>query len=206
MALKAAPQPAPEIVVATPGTAPAVRLLEAAVESFAEVGYHATTTRSIAKRARMSPAAVYVHYESKLDLLKLISKMGHEGARETLETALAVEGTEKERIRAAIYAFARWHVDNQTTARVVQYEYRHIPSREREGIRRLRRRMQAAVAEVIARGVGSGEFRTPDPSGAALAIVSMCVDLSRWYSEKETRSPDEIGELYSQIALRILGC
>lgn len=206
MTMKLVAGPAPGVVVGSPPTAPAIRLLQAAVESFAEVGYHATTTRSIAKRARMSPAAVYVHYESKLHLLKLISKMGHEGAQQTLETALTIEGSEKERIRAAIYAFARWHVDNQTTARVVQYEYRHIPSREREGIRRLRRRMQADVAEVITRGVGSGEFTTPDPAGAALAIVSMCVDLSRWYSEKETRSPDEIGELYSQIALTILGC
>jgi AcrR family transcriptional regulator len=189
-----------------PNTATAVRLLEAAVESFAEVGYHATTTRRIAARAKMSPAAVYVHYKSKLQLLKLISKMGHERARETLEAALAIEGSDEERMRAAIYAFARWHVDNQTTARVVQYEYRHLPSRDREGIRRLRRRMQADVAEVIAQGVASGEFNTPDAAGASLAIVSMCVDLARWYSEKETRSPDEIGELYSQIALKILGC
>ena len=175
------------------------------MDSFAEVGFHATTTRRIAARAKLSPAAVYVHYKSKIQLLMLISKMGHESARETLETALAVEGTAAERIRSAIYAFARWHVDNQTTARVVQYEYRHLPSRDRESIRKLRRRMQADVEEVIRLGCEKGEFTTPDPAGAALAIVSLCVDLSRWYSAKEPRSPDEIGELYSAIALRILG-
>ena len=189
---------------AASNTATPLRLLHAAIESFADVGYHATTTREIAARAKMSPAAVYVHYKSKLQLLKLISKMGHERARDTLEAALAVEGTNRDRMHSAVYAFARWHVDNQTIARVVQYEYRHLPPRDREVIRRLRRRMQADVAEVVVRGIEAGEFTTPDPFGAALAIVSMCVDLARWYSDKERRPPNEIGELYAHIALKIL--
>jgi AcrR family transcriptional regulator len=41
------------------------KLLVAAVEAFAERGYHATTTRDIAGRAGMSPAALYIHYKTK---------------------------------------------------------------------------------------------------------------------------------------------
>ncbi|MGW3416419.1 helix-turn-helix domain-containing protein, partial [Streptomyces sp. NPDC000888] len=44
------------------------RLLVAAVEAFAERGYHATTTRDIAGRAGMSPAALYIHYKTKEEL------------------------------------------------------------------------------------------------------------------------------------------
>src|SRR5919109_2003429 len=54
------------------------RLLVAAVEAFAERGYHATTTRDIAGRAGMSPAALYIHYKTKEELLFQISKVGHE--------------------------------------------------------------------------------------------------------------------------------
>nr|MDT0526602.1 helix-turn-helix domain-containing protein [Streptomyces sp. DSM 41633] len=50
------------------------RLLVAAVDSFAERGYHATTTRDIAGRAGMSPAALYIHYKTKEELLHRISK------------------------------------------------------------------------------------------------------------------------------------
>ena len=53
------------------------RLLVAAVEAFAERGYHATTTRDIAGRAGMSPAALYIHYKTKEELLHRISRIGH---------------------------------------------------------------------------------------------------------------------------------
>ncbi len=39
------------------------RLINAAVDAFAENGFAGTTTRDIASRAGMSPAAVYVHHD-----------------------------------------------------------------------------------------------------------------------------------------------
>ena len=53
-------------------------MLIAAAHAFADRGYHATTTRDIASLAGMSPAAVYIHYRSKEELLFQISKIGHE--------------------------------------------------------------------------------------------------------------------------------
>src|SRR4051794_6434574 len=54
------------------------RLLMGAVDAFAERGYHATTTRDIASRAGMSPAALYVHYRSKEELLFQLIRIGHQ--------------------------------------------------------------------------------------------------------------------------------
>src|SRR5580658_7099946 len=45
------------------------RILLAAVECFAKTGFHAASTRDIAKKAKLSPAAVYVHFHSKEELL-----------------------------------------------------------------------------------------------------------------------------------------
>ena len=53
------------------------RLVTAAVAAFSAHGFHATTTRNIAARAGMSPAAVYVHHASKEELLFAISRDGH---------------------------------------------------------------------------------------------------------------------------------
>jgi AcrR family transcriptional regulator len=183
----------------------AQRLLDAAIDSFADVGYHATTTRGLADRAGMSPAAVYVHYASKLELLHTISRIGHEDARRCLEEALAVEGTHRERVENGIREFAAWHAENQTIARVVQYEYRALPAEAREDIKVLRREMQAHVEDAIRRGVESGWFVVDDVSDAALAIVSMCVDIARWYSSHERRSPRELGEIYAGLSMRLLG-
>lgn len=68
----------------------AQRLLVAAIETFAERGYHATTTRDIAARAAMSPAAVYIHYPTKEDLLYQIMMVGHQRALTVIKDA--VEG------------------------------------------------------------------------------------------------------------------
>src|SRR5690349_19524093 len=67
--------------------AAARRLLTGAVDAFAERGFQATTTRDIASRAGMSPAALYVHYPSKERLLFEISLYGHRAALEILTTA-----------------------------------------------------------------------------------------------------------------------
>lgn len=63
------------------------RLLVAAVDAFAERGYHATTTRDIAGRAGMSPAALYIHYKTKEELLHRISRIGHDRALKIMRDA-----------------------------------------------------------------------------------------------------------------------
>lgn len=68
------------------------RLLRAAVESFAERGFHATTTRDIATGAGMSPAALYIHYPSKAALLAEISRAGHAAALALVRAAVAAWG------------------------------------------------------------------------------------------------------------------
>jgi AcrR family transcriptional regulator len=188
-----------------PAGAAAQRLLDAAIESFAAIGYHATTTRDIADRAGMSPAAVYVHYNSKLDLLQTISRRGHEDARRCLEEGLAVEGTHQERVANGIRMFAKWHAENQTVARVVQYEYRALPTEARVEIKALRRQMQRDLEDAVRRGADAGRFVIEDVAGAALAIVSLCVDIARWYSPNERRSPDDLGALYAKLAIKMLG-
>ncbi len=67
--------------------AAARRLLTGAIDAFAERGFQATTTRDIASRAGMSPAALYVHYPSKERLLFEISLYGHHAALAILQSA-----------------------------------------------------------------------------------------------------------------------
>ena len=180
------------------------RLFHAALESFAEVGYHAATTRDIAERAGMSPAAVYVHYKSKLDLLAAINHVGYESARECLEVAMTTGETHSERVANGIRAFAAWHGENHTLSRVVQYEYTALSGPAREEIRVLRRRMQRDVELAIRDGIEAGEFAPVDYAGAALALVSCCVDIARWYAPGSSRSPADLGDLYADLSLRML--
>ncbi|WP_217141488.1 TetR/AcrR family transcriptional regulator [Streptomyces sp. AC627_RSS907] len=181
------------------------RLLVAAVEAFAERGYHATTTRDIAGRAGMSPAALYIHYKTKEELLHRISRIGHDRALAILRTASQGEGGATERLADAVSSFVRWHAGRRTTARVVQYELDALGPEARDEILALRRQVDAEVRGIIEEGVASGEFDVPDVRGTTLAVLSLCIDVARWFNVNGPRTPDEVGALYADLVLRMVG-
>ncbi|OEJ38282.1 TetR family transcriptional regulator [Streptomyces agglomeratus] len=180
------------------------KLLVAAVEAFAERGYHATTTRDIAGRAGMSPAALYIHYKTKEELLHRISRIGHDKALEILQAASQAPGTAAERLDGAVRSFVRWHAERHTTARVVQYELDALSDEHRSEIVELRRRTDAAVRRILNDGVEAGEFDVPDVPGTTLAVLSLCIDVARWFNAQGRRTPDEVGELYADLVLRMV--
>ncbi len=181
------------------------RLLLAAVEAFAERGYHATTTRDIAGRAGMSPAALYIHYKTKEELLHKISRIGHEKAVEILRTAARAEGGPAERLADAVSSFVRWHARGRTTARVVQYELDSLGPEARAEILGLRRQVDAEVRGIIEDGVRTGDFDVIDVQGTTLAVLSLCIDVARWFNVDGPRTPEEVGALYADLVLRMVG-
>lgn len=51
------------------------RLLQAATEVFAEVGYHAATTRAIASRAEVNLASIHYHFGDKAELYREVFRL-----------------------------------------------------------------------------------------------------------------------------------
>jgi AcrR family transcriptional regulator len=181
------------------------RLMLAGVESFARRGYHATTTRDIASGAGMSPAALYVHFPSKAALLFAISRYGHEQTLALVENVVARVQDPAERMRLLIEDFVAWHARRHTVARVVQYELQALPDREYEIVAELRRRIERIVREVIADGAESGAFTVTDPRTAARAVLSLGVDVARWYTDRTRPTPTALGQEYGELVLRMLG-
>jgi AcrR family transcriptional regulator len=181
------------------------RLLLGAVDAFAERGFHATTTRDIASRAGMSPAALYIHYRTKEELLYQISRVGHERSVAILGEAATVEGTVADRLDFAVRTFVRWHAEHHTTARVVQYELAALCDEHYAEIVGLRRRTEEVLRGLLEDGVTAGEFTVPDVRGTVVAILSLCIDVARWFRPGGPRTPEEIGGLYAGLVLRMVG-
>ncbi|MET9484895.1 TetR/AcrR family transcriptional regulator [Streptomyces sp. NPDC006638] len=180
------------------------RLMVAAVEAFAERGYHATTTRDIASRAGMSPAALYIHFKTKEELLHRISRIGHDRALALLTDAADGGGTATRRLDEVVRRFVRWHAERHTTARVVQYELDALAPEHRAEIVELRRRSDAVVRRILTDGVRDGEFDVPDVPGTTLAVLSLCIDVARWFNVAGRRTADEVGALYADLVLRMV--
>jgi AcrR family transcriptional regulator len=181
------------------------RLLDAAARAFADRGFHATTTRDIASRAGLSPAGVYVHFDSKEALLYALSRRGHEAALELVRASTMLPGTPTERVARVMSGFATWHAEHYEVARVVQYEFPHLLPAHREEVLDLRKDIDRAVRALLEEGLATGEFEVADVSDTALALMSLCIDVARWYGPGVRRSPAVIGRTYASLGLRLLG-
>ncbi|TQJ51474.1 TetR/AcrR family transcriptional regulator [Phycicoccus sp. SLBN-51] len=182
----------------------AVRLMEAAADAFAAKGFHATTTRDIASHAGLSPAGVYVHFASKEDLLFQLSREGHEAARDMLVAAASAAGSPTEALRSIMAVFSQWHAEHFRVARIVQYEFQNLTAEHREAVLGLRKEIDSVVRDVLTAGVTSGEFTVTDVPDTALALLSMAVDVARWYDPEIKRTPEAIGRTYGELGLRLV--
>lgn len=181
------------------------RLLDAAVAAFAEKGFHGTTTRDIAAAASVSSAALYVHHKSKEELLYLISRSGHEDTLQLVLDAIASSDDPAAQLRKVIHDFAVNHARGRTMARIVNYELAALTPEHYAEIRDIRHRIETEIRELVERGVAAGIFNTPDPRMAAVALLSLGIDIARWYHEDGRWSPEDIATRYADMALRIVG-
>ena len=182
----------------------AVRIMLAAADAFADKGFHATTTRDIASRAGLSPAGVYVHFASKEVLLFELSRRGHARARDLLVAAADQAATPTEALRALIGGFSRWHAEHYELGRIVQFEFRHLSPEHREAVLGLRKEIDGVVAGVLRDGVATGEFEVDDVPVTALALLSMAIDVARWYAPDVRRTPADIETSYGDLAVRLV--
>jgi AcrR family transcriptional regulator len=182
------------------------RLLLAALAAFAKHGFQAATTREIGEGAGMSPAAVYVHYKSKSDLLFEISRIGHQSVLGEVEEALREAPQDpEERVRRFVAAFAKWHADHHVVARVIQYELKALPKRQFRQIAELRNRFEQLLAAELKAGVKAGTFDVPELEATTLAILSLCIDLARWYHPADDhKTSEQVGEFYAGLVARMI--
>jgi AcrR family transcriptional regulator len=181
------------------------RLLDAAVKAFAEHGFHGTSTRDIAVAAGMSPAGVYIHYKSKEELLYRISRRGHDNSRRLMEVALAASDDPAEQLAEFMRSFALDHARNHTQGRVVNSEFEALNPQHRTEIRRIRAEIERGVCGIVESGTRSGVFTTADPEKAAVALLSLSIDIARWYHDEGRWRPEDVAEFYADLALKMVG-
>lgn len=181
------------------------KLLTSAVRCFAANGYHATTTRDIAAGVGLSPAAMYVHFPTKERVLLEIVRSAHEHALDDLAAPEVVRAGDAEAtLRALISRYTAWHARHHVAARVAQYELSGLTAEHYEEILRLRHRTNEVFRHAVARGVADGTFHPVDVNRVVRAMLSLAIDLIRWYRLDGADHPDDLGAFYADLALRML--
>lgn len=180
------------------------RLLDAAVEVFAEHGFGGTATRDIAARAGRSPAAVYVHHPSKEDLLFAICEYGHRDALACLQAAYDGSSDPVERIHQMVARFSLWHLENLRLARVVQYELQSLTPEHRAEIVALRREFHRLMRTALEAGNRDEIFDVDDVHRTAHSLLSLGIDLVRWFDPGVDPDLNTIATHNADLAVRVV--
>ncbi|MEW1910418.1 TetR/AcrR family transcriptional regulator [Kitasatospora sp. NPDC085895] len=181
------------------------RLMAAGLECFARQGYHATTTRDIAAAAGMSSAALYVHFPSKAALLFEIVRSGHEQILAVVDRAVTGAGDPVVRMGRLAREFTEWHARRHAVARVVAYELKSLPEDDYRTVVDLRRRIEHLTQGLVREGIEAGVFEVRDVQAAGRAVLSLGIDVARWYEDRMRTSPRALGQQYADLVLRMLG-
>ncbi|WP_328437320.1 TetR family transcriptional regulator C-terminal domain-containing protein [Streptomyces sp. NBC_00457] len=148
-------------------------LLKAAIEQIEARGVAAVRIADVATALGVSNALVLYHFSTKEKLVAAAFTHAAEADLAQLRRLLGRRTTALRRLRTAV----RWYAPTgQAKGWRLWIEGWAAALREpalREVTRDLDKEWKAAIAEVIAEGVAAGEFRCPDPTGAALRLTAL---------------------------------
>ena len=180
------------------------QMLIAAVECFADKGFHATTTRDIAKMAEMSPAALYMHFKDKNEVLFRIMLIVATVVLDRMKTSAAAHVDPVQRLRALVHAQVQAHASLRTAVRVVDREFDTLPQELRRRIVELRDESEALYMTVLEDGRKKGVFHFADVRVTLLAIYSMAVSVARWFRPEGPHTEAEIAVIYQELAVAMV--
>lgn len=167
--------------------------LAAALETFAEHGYHGTSVREIASRANLSVPGLYHHYPSKQSLLQGLLERTMIDLLTRSEQAVAEAGGDPvARFDAVVESLLRFHMYRQAQAFVGSTEIRSLDAAYKPTYVGHRDRQQRMVDDIVFAGVESGDFATKYPKDAARAVSTMCVGVSTWFNVDGPVAADEL--------------
>jgi AcrR family transcriptional regulator len=147
---------------------------------------------------------MYPHYKSKEELLFVIAYEGHQKTLEWLQAADPVSESPANRLRAVVAEFARTQAAYHGRSKVVEYELTALSPDHYRAILGLRRKLTRHMREIVEAGAAEGSFAVPDAEGVTLAIVSLCVDVCRWFPAGRYADPETVAKLHSELALRLV--
>lgn len=181
------------------------RILLAAVDSFAKTGFHAASTRDIAKKAKLSPAAVYVHFQSKEELLYTVVTIISSWVYDQVSAAVRDGESPVERLRRVVRVHVASHAAMRDAMFVGNFEFHALNPTQRKKILRYRDAIEKVFGDCLQAGCDEGSFYVRDVGIVRVAVVSLCVSVLNWYSPGGRLTPEQVGEIYAELILSMVG-
>jgi AcrR family transcriptional regulator len=177
-------------------------ILTAAVQLFAEYGYHAAPLRDIAKITGIQAASIYYHYANKEALLVEIMETHMLQLNANLERILREQHDPLVRLHQAITNHIRLHTSYKNEFFIIDTELRALEGDNRRYMLSLRDHYESLLQELLRDGMERGAFRSSDVKVSSYAIIAMCTEVSTWFRPSGRLSVQEVIDMYSQFIMQ----
>lgn len=183
------------------------QISDAALELFAERGYHGTGMEHIAARVGMAASSLYNHCSGKQDLLADITIGTVTELIAAFDEAVPAAFAEDPRLRLAeaMRFHIHFHTRRAAAVRVVNQEVNALDPEPREKVRSLRREYVRRWISIIDSGTAAGWFRVTDKKIITYALIDMGIGVAAWFTPEGRYGVDELAIIYARAALRMVG-
>jgi AcrR family transcriptional regulator len=175
------------------------RILAAAVQLFAQYGYHAATMRDIARISGIQAASIYYHYASKQALLVEIMDTHMHNLNANLQRIMQEATTIEQRLHEAIANHIRLHTTYKAEFFIIDTEIRALEEEQRGVILPLRDKYEMLLQGLLREGMEQGIFRQVDIKIASYALIAMCTEVATWFRPDGRLSVQQVIDIYSHM-------
>jgi TetR/AcrR family transcriptional regulator, cholesterol catabolism regulator len=180
------------------------RIYEAAIDLFAEKGFHGTSMRDLAAVVGIEAASLYHHFPSKQDLLRAMFDHFMDAILGMIRAASVGPGSPAERLADVVRGHVLFHVARGKEAFISHSELRALTEEEHKRVSAKRDLYEGILRKLLEAGVREGEFEIADIPVTTTAILMMCSGVSDWYDPGGRLTPEAVAERYVELVARLV--
>ncbi len=183
------------------------RILAAATDLIARVGYANASMRAVAKAADVSLAGLYHYFESKEKMLFLIQFRAFSSLLSNLRERLHGVTEPVEQLRVMVRAHVSYFAANMAALKVCSHELDSLSGEAFEETNKLRRDYYDLARGIVDRVLDAhSRAASVDRHVATMSLFGMLNWLYRWYAPKPGWSPMTVAnQISSQFLSGVLG-
>ena len=166
-------------------------VLRAAVQTFNERGFHATSLDDVAGRLGISKPTIYHYLGNKDQVLLECVTIGLRQLLEAAEASRQLPGTGADRLMSFLVRYAEINMDDFGRC-VIRTADEALGPESRKRFRALKREIDAAMRALIAEGIADGSIAPCDPKMLGFAIAGALNWPARWHDAGGRDSPEQI--------------
>ncbi|MBB5917188.1 AcrR family transcriptional regulator [Nocardia transvalensis] len=176
------------------------RIVHAAVDLFAEKGFHGTGVAEIGERADVQRGALYYHIGSKEELLFEILRDYTELMLAEAAEIAGGAGEPVAKLRGLIHSHVRLIVAHRREVAIQLRDVTALTGDRGADLQELRERIQRYWQQVIDAGYAAGALRTADHV-VTNSILGMLNMVTFWYRPHGGHTPGEIADILAATLL-----